>query len=53
MTHDYTEFAKRKWLDNCDERETFNEVKLGYHEYLNMFKSFLLAEYIKEKDKER
>ena len=40
-------FTHRMWLDNCDEKESFNEPNYSYEEYYKKNFDFLLNKFKK------
>jgi hypothetical protein len=41
LTEQYNEFVRKMWIENCIERDSFNEKNLSYTEYKVNFQSYL------------
>jgi len=44
---EFVGFTHRVWLDNCDEKESWNEPKYSYEEYYKKNFNFLLEKFKK------
>lgn len=41
ITEQYKEFVRKMWVENCIERDSFNEKNLSHEEYERKYRSFL------------
>ena len=41
LTEQYNDFVRMMWVENCAERDSFNERKLSHTEYKLNYQSFL------------
>ena len=41
LTEQYNEFVRKMWVENCEERDSFNERKLSHAEYKLNYQAFL------------
>tara|TARA_B110000977_G_C10752268_1_gene367360 strand:- start:215 stop:421 length:207 start_codon:yes stop_codon:yes gene_type:complete len=41
ITEQYSEFVRKMWVENCIERDSFNEKNLSHAEYEQKYTSFL------------
>ena len=41
LTEQYNEFVRKMWVENCEERDSFNEKKLSHAEYKLNYQAFL------------
>ena len=41
LTEQYNNFVRMMWVENCEERDSFNERKLSHAEYKLHYQAFL------------
>ena len=41
LTEQYNNFVRMMWVENCEERDSFNERKLSHTEYKLNYQAFL------------